>query len=195
METLNLRTVSQLTSAFAVLAILDLTAATLYVSLDSPNPSPPYATWATAAHVIQDAVAAASAGDQIVVTNGVYAGGAAASANPDTYGALGRIALTNAVVARSVNGPEVTIIEGMKTWDPEPIRGAYVGNGSVLSGFTLQNGDGGYAGGGAYLESQGVLTNCVLIGNNASDGGGAYGGTLYGCLLTGNSGSEGGRGA
>jgi hypothetical protein len=72
MKTLNLKAVSCLASALIALASHNLTGATLYVSLDSPNPSPPYATWATAAHVIQHAVDAASAGDEIIVTNGVY---------------------------------------------------------------------------------------------------------------------------
>src|SRR5262245_57238998 len=48
-------------------------AAVLYVDLNSPTPMPPYTNWATASHVIQDAVDAAAPGDTVLVTNGVYA--------------------------------------------------------------------------------------------------------------------------
>ena len=40
-----------------------------------------------------------------------------------------------------------------------------------------------------------MLTNCVLSGNEAHFGGGAYGGTLNNCTLTGNTGWECGGGA
>ena len=47
-------------------------AAELYVDVNGAAPTPPYTNWATAAATIQDAVDAAAAGDEIVVTNGVY---------------------------------------------------------------------------------------------------------------------------
>src|SRR5262245_26962191 len=50
-------------------------AAVRYVNVSSPNPTSPYLTWSTAARTIQAAVDAATAGDQILVTNGVYKSG------------------------------------------------------------------------------------------------------------------------
>src|SRR6266436_1262285 len=50
-------------------------AAVRYVDVNSTNATPPYTNWTTAATTIQDAVDAAVAGDEIVVTNGIYATG------------------------------------------------------------------------------------------------------------------------
>ena len=48
-----------LTSSVATLSV-----GILYVWTNSPDPVPPYTTWGTAAHVIQDAVDAALPGDE-----------------------------------------------------------------------------------------------------------------------------------
>jgi len=102
-------------SAFALLTVLALAgtsnptnAATRYVWQDSPNPNPPYANWATAAHVIQNAVDAAVEGDTVLVTDGVYATGGRAVVGIMTN----RVAIDRAITLLSVNGPEVTVIEG-----------------------------------------------------------------------------------
>jgi hypothetical protein len=58
-------------------------AAVHYVDLNSPDPAPPYTSWASAARVIQDTVDAATAGDAVVVTNVIYATGRRA-----VYGSL-----------------------------------------------------------------------------------------------------------
>ena len=164
-----------LTSITLLLAVSNLSAATLYVLLGSTNPTPPYATWATAATNIQQAVGTAAAGDVVVVTNGEYAGG---------------VAVTKPLALRSVNGPQFTVINGGGT-----NRCVSLTNGASLSGFTLSNGYSSGGDGGGVWSANAFLTNCVFVGNSATlmdtgnggNGGGANGGTLYDCTLTGNS--------
>jgi parallel beta-helix repeat protein len=195
-------------------------AATRYVWQGSPSPGPPYDTWANAAHDIQMAVDAALAGDEIVVTNGIYATGGRAAGSTTTN----RLVIDKQVTVRSVNGPQFTVIQGAKAPGggngDGAIRCVYLAYDAILSGFTLTNGATGLAyqldcgeacGGGAYWgtlsncvltgnsahENGGgavwsTLNNCVLIGNSAQSGGGAFAGTLSNCTLIGNSADYGG---
>jgi hypothetical protein len=161
------------------------------------NPVSPYLTWATAATNIQDAINIASAGDIVLVTNGVYTTGGKVMAGDLTN----RVALDRALTVMSVNGYAATVIQG--AWDPATTNGpgavrcAYLADGAVLNGFTLQNGAtrapvgttfvGGplESGGGVWcVSANGVVSNCVLSNNCARYGGGISYGTLNNCLVT-----------
>jgi hypothetical protein len=168
-----------------------------YVSLSSTNPLPPYTNWITAATNIQDAVGAALAGDCVVADAGVYKTGGTVIYGQETN----RVALTNAITLLSLYGSQMTAIVG-----GTQMRCVYVGSNSVLSGFTLTNGNtsssisGGdfvkeRSGGGAWCETGGVVSNCLIKGNISSmDGGGIYGGSFYNCLISGNDADEYGGG-
>ena len=173
-----------------VLSAMSASAAIRYVNVNSTSPVSPYNNWTTAATTIQDAVDAAVAGDQILVTNGVYQTGGRAVVGTMTN----RVAVNKPVTLQSANGAAVTVIQGFQVPDTTSgagaIRCVYLGNGAVLVGFTLTNGapdyEPGQIGGGVWCEStNAVVSNCVLTGNS---GGGASGGTLNNCALTGNSG-------
>lgn len=147
-----------------------------YVDASSTNSVAPYTSWSTAANVIQDAVNAADAGDEILVTNGVYttgSGGGVVVSN--------RVALTKPMTLRSVNGPDVTSIVGGFF-----MRCISLADGTTLQGFTLTNGlsapsgTGGGFGGGAWCQSSNnvFISHCIFVGNSSSAGAGVYGGTV-----------------
>jgi len=179
--------------AFGLLLSIPLTAtaATLYVDVNNPAPAAPYTNWLAAATNIQDAVDAAVDGDEVVVTNGVYAVGVT-----PIYGMSNRVAVTKAITVRSANGPAVTAIEGNPVVGDSAVRCVYLANNALLTGFTIthgatrSSGDIGQlqSGGGVWCESaSAVVSNCVLVANSASYfGGGAFAGTLNNCTLSGN---------
>ena len=97
----------RLTVITLLLAGSNLSAATLYVSAASLNPTPPYTNWATAATNLQDAVDRSHASDTVLVADGVYNAGF-----QFTDQGFSEVAVSNAVALRSVNGAPSTVIDG-----------------------------------------------------------------------------------
>ncbi|HVV74314.1 MAG TPA: hypothetical protein VHI52_22965, partial [Verrucomicrobiae bacterium] len=153
-----------------------LRAAPLFVSQLSVNPSPPYASWATAATNIQQAVDASGPGDFIVVSNGVYAA---------------PLVVTKPVWVLSFAGAQFTRIDGHLT-----NQCVWMTNNARLDGFTIADGRAENGGGIWCTSTNDFVTNCIIIGNVASNqGGGVWGGTLGRCTLSNNSAGAGGGAA
>jgi hypothetical protein len=158
---MNKATLQVFAAALLLAAAGSAPAATHYVDVNSTNATPPFTNWATAATNIQDAVDAAVAGDEVVVTNGTY--------HP--------VVVNKPLNVRSANGPQPTTIDGGYA-----DTCVFLANSASLSGFTLINGEGG-----VYCASTNeVVSSCVISRNFATAGGGAYGGTLNNCLLSSN---------
>jgi hypothetical protein len=163
-----------------------------YVNVNSTNPVVPYTNWSTAARTIQAATDISADGDLVLVTNGYYRSGGVTNF-PESSGLTNRLAITNAITVRSVNGPGVTFIVGGGPLGGAAIRGVFMAPGSILSGFTVSNGytksageyDYERSGGGVWCsDASSILTNCIVADNvSGKDGAGVYGGTLYNCTL------------
>ncbi len=168
------------------------------VDVAGTNPMSPYTNWATAATNIQDAITAASAGEIVLVTNGLYATGGKSMDHVITN----RVSVDKAIIVQSVNGPNATTIQG--AWDPVSTNGpgavrcVWLTNNAVLGGFTLrgggtQRGNSDSANGGGVwgpLTNQtlsGTVANCIITRNAAANfGGGGYGVTFNNCTVANN---------
>jgi len=145
-----------------------------YVDASCPDDNGDGKSWATAKQTIQAAIDSAVAGNTIIVTNGTYT----------------PISTSNkSIHIQSVNGAEWTIIDGGGINRCATLGSADNHTNTVLTGFTLLNGNADHAnvgvgrdwGGGSYY---GTLNNCTLTGNTASgSGGGSYYGSLYNCIV------------
>ena len=160
----------RLTVCALVLSVSNLSAATLYVSLESTNPMPPYATWATAATSIQDAVDASQAGDTVLVTNGLYNVG-----QRDVGNGPSRVAITDLDCFAQCEGAAIYGHQ-WRLRSPMAVPGggnhcASLANGASLSGFTLTNGVAPSGGGVWCASANAFLTNCVIAGNRRARGG------------------------
>lgn len=158
---------------------LSARAATHYVvppETAGATPANPYTSWGTAGTSINDVVKAAMTNtpDRLVlVTNG-------------TYYLTNMIVITNGLTLRSFHTGSVdvagTVLNG--NWPNTTNRCFYMSTtaaGAVIDGFTITNGCAAAEslegrGGGIYL-SYGIVTNCVITGNQTptnGNGGGVY---------------------
>ena len=163
-----------------------------YVNIAGANPVPPFNGWNIAATNIQDAVDAATNGDLVLVTNGVYQTGARLTSD----GASNRVVVSKAVTLESVNGPSATVIAGVYA-RLSSVRCVYLADEAALTGFTLANGGSMQSGGGAWCEDSNVtISNCVITnGFVYQSGGGTCGGQLFNCILINNTADQYGGGA
>ncbi len=145
-------------------------AANVYVDVNGNNPTPPYSSWNTASTTIQDAVIAASEGDTILVTNGVYR-------------LTSEIVVDKNIEIRSVHGPDVTITDGQTYSRVFNLSDSS----SVISGIHITRGYINGTGGGVNCSQTSFITNCIISENTATgSGGGVYRGKVKNSIIRNN---------
>jgi hypothetical protein len=184
-----------LTLVFLTLLAPTVPAATLYVDLNCPNPTPPFADWTTAATNIQIAIDAASAGDTVLVTNGIFTLSNSGGRMMDGH-LTNLVVINKAITVQSVNGPSYTTIQCPGVGNSiRSVRCVWLTNNATLMGFTLTGGGTRSGTGTTYDTGGGVwgsstnasVVNCLIISNYAwFQGGGAYRVALNNCVIQSN---------
>ncbi|MFC1453196.1 choice-of-anchor Q domain-containing protein [Verrucomicrobiota bacterium] len=178
-------------AGLCLLAVTSAACADRFVWTNSPSPGAGHTTWDTAAHEIQTAVDAATAGEIVRVTNG-------------TYALSGEIIIAKNIRLQSVNGAAATRIDGA-----DAVRCMHFVSGSesaVVEGFTITHGRSrgtspADRGGGVYMDASGnsAVRNCVITRNHAAVGGGIFfaecNGRAESCVIVSNTVSDRGGGA
>lgn len=150
-----------------------------------------FKTWTTAATNLQAAVDVCAKGGTVLVSNGVYSTGAVSLFSSN------RVAITNPITLRGVNGASNTFIQGNASATMNAIRPVYLCRGALLEGFTLLEGrsrnvvDDAWleiVGGGLLAEEGARMADCIVSDNGALYGGGIFGYGVYtNCVVTDNS--------
>ena len=139
---------------------------------------------------IQAAIDDSNDGDTVIIADGTYTG----DGNRD-IDFLGK-----AITLRSENGPENCVID-CNGPEEQPHRGFYFHSSedanSVLDGFTITKGYTEYGGGIGCFSSSPTISNCIILGNRATYGGGicCYDNSrpmISYCTIMGNSAANGG---
>jgi hypothetical protein len=145
--------------------------ATFYVNKTNPTPAYPYATVASAATNIQDAVDQTRDGDTVQIYPGHYL------ATPITVDT--DILIRGLTDANSGQRP---LIDGRRAE-----HGLHINSLSCqIENLVITNATGGH-GGGAYCSTCGPIFNhCSFVHNSAWAGGGLYAGTATNCLFENN---------
>ncbi len=163
-----------------------------YVSTNAAS-AQPFNTWVTAATNIQDAINAGMDGTLVLVSNG-------------TYRITRQIELLDNIAVRSVNGAGRTEVRRLSgntrifyTTRPEAVidgftiaagnlGGVYLDTGGVVSNCIISGNVGGlnmaFRGGGVYMNNNGLVRNCKIINNSLTYSGG-NGGYGGGVYMTG----------
>lgn len=161
----------------------------IYVSDLTGNDNNDGSSWAKAGKTIQAGIDKQKVlGGIVWVTNG-------------TYVLSAEISVTNAITIRSVNGPEVTVVDGNRSNRCFNLTGN-----CFVCGFTIQNGVVSleHDGGGVLCSSTNpVVSNCLIVSNGLDGadggwcnyGGGMNGGTARDCIFRANKAEHGGGAA
>ena len=147
-------------------------------------------SWTTAKKTIQAAIDLTIDGDTVLVTNGIYSSGVRITPG---FSLNNRVVITNNIIVKSVNGADVTVIEGSGTeyyGTTSAIRCVFLSKGTLI-GFTLRKGatlhyptyqDGhDHRGGGILMDDwaqKAELRNSIVESCKATAGGGAASGRV-----------------